>query len=155
MFIDTMGFAFTLPLAKLWFGCRTGAYVHYPTISTNMLHSVRTRKRGFNNRAIIADSRLATNGKIIYYKVKKMFEFNADACDVRAQQQRPDDEFFSFSPICTDSLDAVLMSSWSTQRGPRVTLAPSGAESLMFAAFIRLVMSTTCSRFPEKMTLTS
>ncbi|CAZ81070.1 unnamed protein product [Tuber melanosporum] len=40
IFIDTMGYAFTLPMAKLMFGIPTGAYVHYPTISTDMLSSI-------------------------------------------------------------------------------------------------------------------
>lgn len=37
IFVDTMGYAFTLPLAKLLFDIPTAAYVHYPTISTDML----------------------------------------------------------------------------------------------------------------------
>ncbi|KAI5840801.1 hypothetical protein DFP73DRAFT_557907 [Morchella snyderi] len=40
IFIDTMGYGFTLPFAKLLFGIPTGAYVHYPTISTDMLGSL-------------------------------------------------------------------------------------------------------------------
>ncbi|PWW74162.1 Glycosyltransferase Family 4 protein [Tuber magnatum] len=40
IFIDTMGYAFTLPMAKLMFGIPTGAYVHYPTISTDMLSGI-------------------------------------------------------------------------------------------------------------------
>ena len=37
VYIDTMGYAFTLPLFKYLGGCRTGSYVHYPTITTEML----------------------------------------------------------------------------------------------------------------------
>lgn len=41
VFIDTMGYAFTLGLAKFLFPkVPTGAYVHYPTISTDMLESL-------------------------------------------------------------------------------------------------------------------
>lgn len=41
IFIDTMGYAFTLYLSKLLFpNVPTGAYVHYPTISTDMLDSL-------------------------------------------------------------------------------------------------------------------
>lgn len=41
VFIDTMGYGFTLPLAKLLFpGIPVGAYVHYPTISTDMLGAI-------------------------------------------------------------------------------------------------------------------
>ncbi|KAJ2969785.1 hypothetical protein NUW58_g9896 [Xylaria curta] len=41
IFIDTMGYAFTLGLSKLLFPhVPTAAYVHYPTISTDMLASL-------------------------------------------------------------------------------------------------------------------
>lgn len=41
IFIDTMGYAFALGLCKLLFPrVPTGAYVHYPTISTDMLESL-------------------------------------------------------------------------------------------------------------------
>ncbi|KAI1843257.1 hypothetical protein JX265_012170 [Neoarthrinium moseri] len=39
--VDTMGYAFVLGLSKILFpGMPTGAYVHYPTISTDMLESL-------------------------------------------------------------------------------------------------------------------
>ncbi|KAI1826892.1 glycosyltransferase family 4 protein [Xylaria intraflava] len=41
IFVDTMGYAFTLGLSKLLFShIPTAAYVHYPTISTDMLDSL-------------------------------------------------------------------------------------------------------------------
>lgn len=41
IFIDTMGYAFVLGLSKFLFpSVPTGAYVHYPTISTDMLDSL-------------------------------------------------------------------------------------------------------------------
>jgi len=41
VFVDTMGYAFALGLSKLLFrDVPTGAYVHYPTISTDMLESL-------------------------------------------------------------------------------------------------------------------
>ena len=58
VFIDTMGYAFTLPLFKLFGGCRTACYVHYPTISTDMLDKVRTRTLAHNNRSFISNSRV-------------------------------------------------------------------------------------------------
>ncbi len=51
IFIDTMGYAFTLALCKWLFPhLPTGAYVHYPTISTDMLESLddSAGKRGLN-----------------------------------------------------------------------------------------------------------
>lgn len=41
IFIDTMGYSFTLAMSKFFFPkIPTGAYVHYPTISTDMLSSL-------------------------------------------------------------------------------------------------------------------
>ncbi|KAI4118124.1 MAG: hypothetical protein LQ341_007637, partial [Variospora aurantia] len=41
VFIDTMGYAFALAFSKVFFpSVPTGAYVHYPTISTDMLGSL-------------------------------------------------------------------------------------------------------------------
>ena len=43
LYIDSMGYAFTLPLFRYFGGCAVGSYVHYPTISTDMLSVVRER----------------------------------------------------------------------------------------------------------------
>lgn len=40
VFVDTMGCAFTYPLARS-LGCRVACYVHYPTISSDMLRRVQ------------------------------------------------------------------------------------------------------------------
>ncbi|CAG8013972.1 unnamed protein product [Penicillium nalgiovense] len=54
VFVDTMGYAFTLALCK-WFFPRipVGAYVHYPTISTDMLASLDDKSgvQGINSGA--------------------------------------------------------------------------------------------------------
>ncbi|KAF3168271.1 asparagine-linked glycosylation protein [Orbilia oligospora] len=44
VYIDSMGYAFTVLLAKKVFGIPTAAYVHYPTISTDMLGSLSPEK---------------------------------------------------------------------------------------------------------------
>ncbi|KAF3931890.1 hypothetical protein ABW19_dt0209506 [Dactylella cylindrospora] len=44
VYIDSMGYAFTVWLAKKLFGIPTGAYVHYPTISTDMLGALSPEK---------------------------------------------------------------------------------------------------------------
>ena len=49
VFIDTMGYAFSLALSSLFFpSVPTGAYVHYPTISTDMLDSLDEGGQGVN-----------------------------------------------------------------------------------------------------------
>lgn len=51
IFVDTMGYAFAVAFCKLLFPTvPTGAYVHYPTISTDMLQSLddKTGLKGVN-----------------------------------------------------------------------------------------------------------
>lgn len=43
LYMDSMGYAFTLPIFRYLGGCRVGSYVHYPTVSTDMLSVVRER----------------------------------------------------------------------------------------------------------------
>ena len=49
VYIDSMGYAFTLPLFRHVGGAIIAAYVHYPTISTDMLARVSNREQSFNN----------------------------------------------------------------------------------------------------------
>lgn len=67
VYIDSMGYAFTLPLFKYLGGCRVGSYVHYPTISTDMLSVVKSRSVGFNNSAFITRNPVLSTGKLLYY----------------------------------------------------------------------------------------
>eukprot|EP01095_Lingulamoeba_sp_RSL-Kostka_P006518 TRINITY_DN2050_c0_g1_i1.p1 TRINITY_DN2050_c0_g1~~TRINITY_DN2050_c0_g1_i1.p1 ORF type:complete len:349 (-),score=81.97 TRINITY_DN2050_c0_g1_i1:64-1110(-) len=41
VYIDTMGYSFTFPIYKYLGSCKVGSYVHYPTISTDMLDKVK------------------------------------------------------------------------------------------------------------------
>jgi len=72
IFIDSMGYAFTLPLFSLLGGCRIGCYVHYPTISTDMLEQVRDRRSGVCNDARVARSWLLSTAKLLYYRLFAM-----------------------------------------------------------------------------------
>lgn len=69
LFVDTTGCAFTYLPATLLFGCRVLAYVHYPTISTDMLQLVWERRRSgtYNHQAYIAASAATTYMKLFYY----------------------------------------------------------------------------------------
>ena len=69
IYLDTMGYAFTLPLFKFLGGCKIGCYVHYPTISTNMIEKVNQRHEDFNNARFISKSVLLSYIKIFYYKL--------------------------------------------------------------------------------------
>ncbi|KAF7798297.1 hypothetical protein EIP86_009517 [Pleurotus ostreatoroseus] len=69
LFIDTMGYAFTFHVVTLLGNIPVGAYVHYPTISTNMLERVKTRKAWHTNSDSISSSSLLSQGKLFYYRV--------------------------------------------------------------------------------------
>ena len=80
VYIDTMGYAFTLPLFKWLGGCRVGCYVHYPTVSTDMLSKVRDQESGYNNRAFIARSWVLSYVKLLYYRVFAIMYRLAGTC---------------------------------------------------------------------------
>ncbi|KAI5618381.1 GDP-Man:Man(3)GlcNAc(2)-PP-Dol alpha-1,2-mannosyltransferase isoform 1 [Silurus asotus] len=67
LYIDSMGYAFTLPVFRYLGGCRVASYVHYPTISTDMLSVVRDRNPRFNNADYITNNPILSAIKVIYY----------------------------------------------------------------------------------------
>lgn len=67
VFIDTSGYAFTYPLAKL-VGSKVVAYVHYPTISTDMLARVQQRRSMYNNDESVSGSAWKSGIKLLYYR---------------------------------------------------------------------------------------
>jgi glycosyltransferase involved in cell wall biosynthesis len=69
IFCDTTGAAFTYPWAKLYGGCRVAAYVHYPTISTDMLQLVREQRPTYNNDKTIAGIKSISSIKLVYYRI--------------------------------------------------------------------------------------
>ncbi|RZC58174.1 hypothetical protein C5167_005475 [Papaver somniferum] len=66
VYIDTSGYAFTYPLARV-FGCKVLCYTHYPTISSDMVSRVRQRDPMYNNDPLIAKSIWLSRCKVIYY----------------------------------------------------------------------------------------
>eukprot|EP00061_Rhincodon_typus_P011224 g36087.t1 len=83
IFIDSMGYAFTLPLFKYLGGCQVGCYVHYPTISTDMLSVVRDRNPRFNNADFISTNPVLSNLKLVYYYIFAwMYGFVGSCSDI-------------------------------------------------------------------------
>ncbi|EQL02071.1 alpha-1,2-mannosyltransferase alg11 [Ophiocordyceps sinensis CO18] len=71
IFVDTMGYAFALGLCKLLFrNVPTGAYVHYPTISTDMLKSLDPTS-SVGSQGVNAGQGTGTRGKAkrIYWQL--------------------------------------------------------------------------------------
>lgn len=69
IFCDTTGAAFTYVAAKLLFNCAVIPYVHYPTISADMLAQVREMRPTYNNNEAISGSATASGIKLWYYKL--------------------------------------------------------------------------------------
>ncbi|KAM6893846.1 GDP-Man:Man(3)GlcNAc(2)-PP-Dol alpha-1,2-mannosyltransferase [Xenentodon cancila] len=67
LYIDSMGYAFTLPLFRYLGGCSVASYVHYPTISTDMLSVVRERNPRFHNPDYVSNSLFLSAFKVVYY----------------------------------------------------------------------------------------
>ena len=69
VYIDTMGYAFTLPVFRFLGKCKVGCYVHYPTISTDMLRRIQCRVYAHNNRSYVVRNPFLTWIKVMYYKI--------------------------------------------------------------------------------------
>lgn len=69
VYIDTTGCAFTFFVARVLAGCKVATYVHYPTISTDMLSMVWERRPTYNNNTQIASNPLVTCVKLVYYTI--------------------------------------------------------------------------------------
>lgn len=79
--IDTSGFPFIYPIIQKLFNCKLVAYVHYPFISTDMIHKLQTKS--FNNSGIIADNQFLRRAKIIYYKtLVNIYSICGKCCDL-------------------------------------------------------------------------
>lgn len=71
-YIDTSGYAFTYPVARM-FGCKVICYTHYPTISLDMLSRVHSRSSMYNNDALIAKRYEALVSVIISFSYFQQF----------------------------------------------------------------------------------
>ncbi|KAI3381997.1 hypothetical protein SNEBB_008068 [Seison nebaliae] len=67
-FFDTHGAAFTTLITKYLFGMENHwSYVHYPTISSDMIDNIKSAKNSYNNSKLITRFRIFTFIKIVYY----------------------------------------------------------------------------------------
>lgn len=69
IYLETIGFTFTLPIFK-FHRCTVITYVHYPTISSDMIQNVRTSTHSsFNNREIFVRYPILRHAKLVYYRL--------------------------------------------------------------------------------------
>ena len=60
-----MGYAFTFHVVRLLARIPVGAYVHYPTISTDMLARVKSRRQWHTNADTISSSVTLSSAKLL------------------------------------------------------------------------------------------
>lgn len=73
IYIETIGFTFTLPVFK-FHGCKLITYVHYPTISSDMIKNVKTTSHAsYNNRKIFVRYPALRQLKLAYYRTLAYF----------------------------------------------------------------------------------
>ncbi|EER15404.1 glycosyl transferase, putative [Perkinsus marinus ATCC 50983] len=85
IFVDTVGQAFIFPFVRLACGSdvRIAAYVHYPTMSYDMLARVTSGTAMYNNSSAVASSPLLTKLKSFYYRAfLKVYGFAGRFADV-------------------------------------------------------------------------
>lgn len=68
VYFETTGFAFTMPVFRILGAKKIGCYVHYPTISTDMLQMVSDQTDSYNNSSQVSRSKVLSYFKLIYYK---------------------------------------------------------------------------------------
>lgn len=83
IFFDTTGCAFTFIIAKIFASCTIGAYIHYPTISTDMIALVFDRRPSYNNDMTIVTNPIRSYMKILYYSIFAIcYGFVGSLCDI-------------------------------------------------------------------------
>lgn len=83
IFIDTTGCPLSMPLFRFLGGCRVACYVHYPTITSQMIKRVEAGTEMYNNASFIAKSEKLTSAKLLYYQLfARMYKFAGKTADV-------------------------------------------------------------------------
>jgi alpha-1,2-mannosyltransferase len=84
IFVDTMGYAFALSFSKLLFpDVPTGAYVHYPTISTDMLSSLKAASPTSSGLSAGQSAGTKSGAKKIYWEVfAKIYSWVGGSIDI-------------------------------------------------------------------------
>lgn len=166
IFIDTMGYAFALAFSKLLFPTvPTGAYVHYPTISTDMLDSLNEGGQGLN-----AGTGKGLKGLIKkrYWKLfSKMYGWSGGQVDVvmtnsswtrdhirslwgpsRARQGKSSEIDVVFPPVAVEELEEQIEVSQSSEKQREKAILyiaqfrPEKNHAMILEAFSSLIHSS-------------
>ncbi|KAL8938164.1 MAG: hypothetical protein Q9216_004041 [Gyalolechia sp. 2 TL-2023] len=177
IFIDTMGYAFALAFSKFIFpSIPTGAYVHYPTISTDMLGSLETSPtlgRGLN----------AGTGRGLRGSVKKqywrlfayLYSYVGGSVDlvmtnsswtashirtlwgpVRAKRRKPSPVTVVFPPVAVDEIIRAIPLDGASEkdRQPEILsiaqFRPEKNHTLLLRSFARFLRSSISDKRTER-----
>jgi alpha-1,2-mannosyltransferase len=155
VFVDSMGYAFVLPIAKWLAGCRVGCYVHYPTISTDMLSRVERREGSFNNDDAVSRSAALTTAKLVYYRLfARMYGAVGSSAEVVLVNsrwthdhivslwRRPDVTSIVYPPCNTLDLETIPLDGRAANPAKIVSVAqfrPEKNHALQLRSFARFI----------------
>ena len=168
IFIDTMGYAFALALCSFLFPeVPTGAYVHYPTISTDMLGSLDDElgHRGVN--AGRGKGMKGTAKKYYWLGFARLYSWVGGTVDVvmtnsswtqahirslwqksRKSRRKSHDVSVVFPPVAVEELEEQIEVSQESEKSREKTLLyiaqfrPEKNHTLILQAFASLISST-------------
>lgn len=177
IFIDTMGYAFALALSKILFpDVPTAAYVHYPTISTDMLGSLdseATEGRGVN--AGLGKGWRGEAKRKYWHLFAKLYGWVGGSIDVvmtnsswtqnhirqlwsasRTRQGRPFPIDVVFPPVAVEELEEKVDVSEESEKGRQPELVyiaqfrPEKNHQMVMRAFARLLSDDSHKSIPAK-----
>ncbi|KAL8815265.1 MAG: hypothetical protein Q9223_005589 [Gallowayella weberi] len=179
LFIDTMGYAFALAFSKFVFpAIPTGAYVHYPTISTDMLGSLDTSStlgkglnagtgrglRGFLKKRywnLFANlySRVGGSVDIVMCNSSWTASHIRSLWDpVRTRRRKPHPVSVVFPPCAVDEIISAIHLNPESERTREPTVLciaqfrPEKNHSLLLRSFARFLQSNSKSQQKDSQT---
>ena len=126
MMVDTMGYASTFHVVPFPAGVNIGAYVRYPTISTEMIHRVESCVALHNNSASVSSTFL-TQGKFLQVSV---FSIRGREYDTNADRYYRIFMFFYAFLLRTASF-LTVNSSWTKTRIDSILYHDNGLLNLL------------------------
>ncbi|KAK5661458.1 hypothetical protein OQA88_11359 [Cercophora sp. LCS_1] len=181
VFVDTMGYAFALGLSKFLFpDVPTGAYVHYPTISTDMLESLDPASN-IGSQGVNAGQGTGARGTVkkLYWRLFAIvYSWMGASADVvmtnsswtqahikrlwgplRASSQKPNPISVVYPPVAVRELEQEVEVSETSERKREKALLyiaqfrPEKNHQLILQAFAEFVKTETAAAKEAKLIL--
>ena len=165
VYIDTTGHAFTLPLFRWLGGCKVASYVHYPTVSSDMLRKVGSQIQSFNNSRTVSRSRLLTRLKLCYYRIFAcVYGFVGRRSDVVMVNSswthahirsiwNPDKLFIVYPPCDTSSFESLPLSRPSSSQHCFIASLSQFRPEKNHRSQLRILAELVKAAHPKQVTL--